>query len=335
MGSAEPAVADLSGKVHSQRRGIPDLRWVNRHLPMRGVCSALELRLGPSGMIHCWHSERHKAGDRTPSVGICKSTNRLRCFGCGSKNLSVIDVVMDVQSTTVAGAVRWLQEHFELKYIPKGQHLKDKHAIRQYEVGHEKPIELLIKSGIWATLAPATQRIAQVLLCFAKPGERPDTFEVQLSYRAIQRYSGVRSFTTISDAIHQLADLEWLKKLPQANIGTNVVRKVNTYVLTPYSDTLMETANSMAGTNRLAIEQERELRTQQRNVRRHSNQASEGYAVSSSTEKAETALLKSTSLYNNCSVGQNGATGSVAEDLPRCNKSGISGPSASRSHDED
>jgi len=87
---------------------IPDLKWVNRHLPIRDICSALRLRLGAGGMIHCWHPERHKAGDRTPSVSIRKSTNRLLCFGCGSKTLSVVDVVMDALSTDVAGAVVWL-----------------------------------------------------------------------------------------------------------------------------------------------------------------------------------------------------------------------------------
>ena len=123
---------------------------------------------------------------------------------------------MDALSTDVAGAVVWLQRHFELKYISKGQHLKDRHAIRPYQVGHEQPIELLIKSGLWANLSPPTQRIAPVLLCFAHRGKEPDTFEVRISYRAIQRYSGVSSFETISTSLQQLAELEWLKKLPQA-----------------------------------------------------------------------------------------------------------------------
>src|ERR1019366_10337032 len=42
----------------------PDLKWVNRHLPIRDICSALGLGFGAGGMIHCWHPERHKAGDR-------------------------------------------------------------------------------------------------------------------------------------------------------------------------------------------------------------------------------------------------------------------------------
>jgi len=44
---------------------------VNRHLPMRDVCASRGLRLGPGAMIHCWHPERYKADDRTPSVSIC------------------------------------------------------------------------------------------------------------------------------------------------------------------------------------------------------------------------------------------------------------------------
>lgn len=130
----EPLVDDLGVKAHSRGRGVPDFKWVNHHLPMRDVCAALGLRFGPGGMIHLLVPGTSQVRRPDPSVGILKSTNRLHCFGCGSKNLSVIDVVMDVQSTTVAGAVRWLQEHFELKYIPKGQHLKDKHAMRPYQV---------------------------------------------------------------------------------------------------------------------------------------------------------------------------------------------------------
>src|ERR1019366_2761735 len=45
--------------------------------------------------------------------------------------------------------------------------------------------------GSGASLSPPTQRIAPVLLCFAHRGHEPDTFEVRISYRGIQRYSGV------------------------------------------------------------------------------------------------------------------------------------------------
>ncbi len=309
---------DLIPAARPQSGGVPDLKWVNRHLPMRNVCVALGLRFDPAGMIHCWHPERHKAGDRTPSVSIRKSTNRLRCFGCGSTTLSVVDVVMDALSTDIRGAARWLQVTFpgELKYIPKGRHLKDGHSVRPYRVGYEGPIELLVKSGLWASLKPATQRIIPVLLHLAGHGSDSVTFKVQISYRAILRYSGVKSFGTISKALQELAELEWLKTLPQANPDTSVLRDVNTYVLTPYGDAVMEMANSMAAALRRAIEQERELRGEERKARRQQKATSLSSSANPPAKSATSVLLKSTSLYTERSVGQNGATKDVAENCP-------------------
>lgn len=306
---------DISPTSAQQAGTIPDFKWVNRHLPMRDVCVALGLRVDPAGMIHCWHPERHKAGDRTPSVSIRKSTNRLRCFGCGSKTLSVVDVVMDALGTDVAGAARWLKQHFNVKHIAKGRHLKDSHTIRPYRVGFEQPIELLVKSGIWAMLNPGSQRIIPALFYLAEPGKGPDTFVAQVSYRTILRYSGVKSFETISKALKQLAELGWLSTLPQANPDASVLRDVNTYILTPYSDAVMEMANSMAASFRADIEQERELRRQERKARRRNTQAIEGSSSIAASKKPD-ALLKSTSLYDKRSVGQNGATRSVAESWP-------------------
>lgn len=301
-----------------QAGAIPDFKWVNRHVPIREVCIALELRVGSGNMLHCWHGDRHKNGDRTASVSIRKSTNRLRCFGCGSKTLSVVDLVMDALDTDVAGAARWLEQHFKVKHIAKGRHLKDRHAIRPYRVGFEDPIELLIKSGIWAQLKPGSQRIIPALLYLAEPGKGPDTFVAQVSYRAIQRYSGVKSFGTISKALKQLAELGWLTTLPQAKPEANVLRDVNTYVLTPFSDAVMEMVNTVSASFRADIEQERELRREERKARRRNTQATEGSSSSASGKKPN-ALLKSTSLYDKRSVGQNGASQNAA-----ANWSGVS-----------
>ena len=46
--------------------GIPDLRWVNRHLAIEEVARKLNLRFGEQRMLHCWRPERHQHGDRTP-----------------------------------------------------------------------------------------------------------------------------------------------------------------------------------------------------------------------------------------------------------------------------
>lgn len=307
---------DCSLHTSQQSGGIPDFKWVNRRLPIREVCIALGLRFGSGNMLHCWHGDRHQNGDRTASVSIQKTTNRLRCFGCGSKTLSVVDLVMDVIETDAAGAACWLEQHFKVRYIAKGRHLKDCHGVQSYHVGFEEPIELLIKSGIWAMLKPPSQRIIPALLYLAKPGKGPDTFVAQVSYRAIQRYSGVKSFGTISGALKQLAELGWSTTRPQANPEASVLRDVNTYILTPFSDAVMEMVKSVFASFRVEIEQERELRRQERNSRRHSVQTTDKSSLTTSSRKPS-ALLKSTSLYENRSVVKKGATKTVAANWSR------------------
>jgi hypothetical protein len=75
--------------------GIPDLRWINRHLSIGDVARELKLQ-------H-W--------DRTPSVAICRKNNTIHCFGCGTKPMSVVDLVMDKRGITIAEAGRWALYH--------------------------------------------------------------------------------------------------------------------------------------------------------------------------------------------------------------------------------
>src|SRR5438105_9538916 len=85
---------------------------------------ALDLKFGSGGNIHCWHSEKHKNGDRTASVGIWKSTNRVKCFGCDTPTMSVVDLVMNVRAEDAASAANWLGSNFDVKRIPKRRHLE-------------------------------------------------------------------------------------------------------------------------------------------------------------------------------------------------------------------
>lgn len=73
---------------------IPDMRFINRKVPIAEVARALSLRLDGTGKIHCWHPDKHKNGDRTASVGIRISNNTVKCFGCGSRPICPIDLVM-------------------------------------------------------------------------------------------------------------------------------------------------------------------------------------------------------------------------------------------------
>ncbi len=129
------------------REGIPDLKWINRSLSIVDVARKLGLRSGDRNMIHCWHPERHQHGDRTPSVSILQKNNSIRCFGCGKKPMSVVDLIMDTRGLTVAEAARWLDENFAVQRIQPGKHLAGAGAQHPYIVGMETPIELLVRSA--------------------------------------------------------------------------------------------------------------------------------------------------------------------------------------------
>ena len=73
MRRALPTLADKVGRKSKDCTavaGIPDMRFINRSVPIAEIAAALDLRSGQSGNLHCWHPERHQHGDRTASVGI-------------------------------------------------------------------------------------------------------------------------------------------------------------------------------------------------------------------------------------------------------------------------
>ena len=52
---------------------VPDLRFINRKIPINEIARALGLRMGENRNIYCWRPELHKNADRTPSVGCNNS----------------------------------------------------------------------------------------------------------------------------------------------------------------------------------------------------------------------------------------------------------------------
>jgi hypothetical protein len=259
-------------------------------------------------MIHCWHPDKHQNGDRTASVGIKKKTNRVKCFGCGPPIMSVVDLVCDVLGVEVAAAAAWIDGHFEVPQIAKRRHLEPNKPLRLYAVGREDPIELLVKSGIWSGLSPQAQRVAPVLLSFAEEEGR-DCLRVQISNRAIMRYSGVKSFTSVSKGISQLVEIEWLIRVPGALRSASGLPAVSSYRLTPYSNGLMELANILAAQNRNEIAAEREMRKQQRRARRQALEAATRCVAMKATDLATACgFTEYKPLYTERSVEENGAT---------------------------
>jgi hypothetical protein len=85
-------------KSRTAQGSIPDFAWINRNLPIADVARKLDLRFAQGDMLHCWHPERHQAGDRIAAASIWMEKNRIKCFGVGcGLFVGVVDLVMDVR----------------------------------------------------------------------------------------------------------------------------------------------------------------------------------------------------------------------------------------------
>lgn len=247
--------------------GIPDMRFINREVPILGVAGKLDLKLGNNGLFRCWHPERHKNGDRTPSVSVLKSQNKVKCFGpCDSPLMGPVDLVADVRGLTPKDAALWIAEHFEVPMIAPRKHLKPLDPVT-HMAGYETPLGMLVRSGLWARLCAMSQRLVPVLLELSNLGPRERTKTLPLSYRAMARYMGVGSQAGISKALRQLEEIGWLKRLGPRTENSNPIRGVAAYQLSPLSDYLQECAQATAAELRAEIKTEKELRKRKRQRR--------------------------------------------------------------------
>lgn len=259
--------------MSSKRSVIPDMRYINRQVPIVQVARALDLRLDGVGKIHCWHADRHKNGDRTASVGIRTVNNTVKCFGCDSKPMGPIDLVMDARGiATPADAALWIAERFAVPSIPACKRLMGTEQ-RRSRVGYERGLGLLIRSGLWARLSAPAQAIAPVLLEHGdKDTPLAESLRVRMAYRTLARFSGVQSHNAIRKGLVELEEVGFVV-LPPSAPSRSLDRQTATYVVTPNSDELWELANTTARQTQQEIAAEVELRRRQRNERLRSSRA--------------------------------------------------------------
>jgi hypothetical protein len=239
--------------------GIPDMRYINRQIPIVEVARKLDLRLDGPSKIHCWHPDRHQHGDRTASVGVHRSNNTAKCFGCDSKPMGPIDLVMDVLNMSQpADAALWIAARFAVPSIPRRRPNRPLEV--RHRVGYEQGLGLLVRSGLWGTLSEAARCIAPVLLDMAeKPAPAAEDLVLQMSYVGIARFSGVHSHRAIRKALVELAEIGFLR-MPSGATPRSPERTSSRYVVTPLSEELRETANAFAAQQRTEIAAEKELR---------------------------------------------------------------------------
>jgi hypothetical protein len=249
--------------------GVPDMKFINRKIPIADVARALDLRFGGNGNIHCWRPQLHKQDDRTASVGIKKVNNTVKCFGCGTGPFGPIDLVIEVQGLTNSGtAARWIAARFTVPELTPGRHIVQAERII-FQFGSESHIGFLVHSGLWAQLSTTARSIVPIFLEFGKPASGQQNLSVQISYRALSRYAGIASPNAISAALNELRDIHWLCRLPsKPEPGVRPIRATASYLVTPRSDELVELAQYRSSLMRTEIDDERELRAEERQKRR-------------------------------------------------------------------
>jgi DNA-binding PadR family transcriptional regulator len=294
----------MSNSAKSQ--GIPDLRWINRNVSVAEAAHALDLQFDGASKIHCWHPERHKSGDRTASVGIRRGNNTVKCFGCDSKPMGPVDLVMNVLDLNgPADAALWIAERFSVPFIPKGKHLKQP-SRPQVRAGFEGDIGILVMSGLWAEFSAPTRCIVPALLSLADWESGKRTAVISISYEGISRYSGVASPNAIAKAIRGLEEIGWLTRKKAQQSTTDPLRAVGVYLLTPQADSVVELAAARWRQTREAIEGEREIRRRKRAERRTA------LFQNSSNPRAAGACTKYKPLYPSNSVSEIAAIRRIA-----------------------
>ncbi|MCA1800272.1 MAG: hypothetical protein LC650_03175, partial [Actinobacteria bacterium] len=100
----------------------PDQLDQLKTIDVKDVYQALgyELPRGNSN-ARCF-SDAHKNGDRNPSLGFDKRTNRYKCFTCDVGG-DTIALVEQAEGLDFRDATRWLAEHFSIDIGDKGKDL--------------------------------------------------------------------------------------------------------------------------------------------------------------------------------------------------------------------
>jgi hypothetical protein len=245
------------------RPTYPDLQYIRKSVPIRTIAEKLDLDV-KGRMVRCWRPQNHEHGDRTPSVALDERRNIAKCFVCDARALSTIDLVMSVFAVDLPHAVQWITSQFKVPPAPKRRHIEHQERWPEvFRVGTSgTALEILIRSGIWASLSPAQRSIIPVLETFADP----QTHSVTISYRGIMRYAGIRSQSTVSAGLKRFQKLHFLRVGHSRELDG--LRACNTYQLCFDDAEFLACANRCFHQQKDQIEHERELRRQARNQRR-------------------------------------------------------------------
>ena len=262
MGNLTSVRGVLQPSIERDLRQYPDLAFIKKFIPIAEI--AVELGLNVSGnSAHCWRSDNHKNGDRTPSVSFNTRRNIGRCFVCDDHAWSGIDLVMMVRGVSIREAAEWIAARFRVPQIRKGKHIRGR---EQWDSSSRVGVsgfslEGIVRMGFWATLTCSEARVLVVFCTFCAPGSGNKA----ISYRGIMRFAGVRSQSTVSRVLKRFSRMGLLEITRGSAHG---FRTCNTYSLTLHSHALTETLREIYQRQREAIAVEKQIRTELRAARK-------------------------------------------------------------------
>jgi hypothetical protein len=242
--------------VATSRDNLPDMEYMRKAIPIIEVADELGIRRSGASLAHCWR-EGHQHGDRSPSMSFHK--NRAKCFVCDAGSLSTIDLIMKHGECSLADAVRWIEARWDVPRIAKNKKLSRPERWGTVPVGLANfPLENLVRAGLWAAFKDAERAVLVAILCFVDPVART----AEISHRALCRYAGKASRTTIAKVIERFEHIG-LVEVTQAKTREGI-RQVSTYKLTMNSEKFENALSECYQRFKVERDQERQYRSELR-----------------------------------------------------------------------
>ena len=242
-----------------------DLDYIRRRVPVTDVARELGLRVRSSSSAHCWRTEAHQHGDRSPSLYFTRK-NRWQCAVCDGRTMSNLDLVQAVLGCDLREAVTWLADRWQIPQVPRGKHTQRRNPqARCVRIGTSGfPFEDLVMTGFWAMLSKAAKSLLVTLLVFTDP----DTHWATLSFRALRRYAGL-SFRGVTNAVRELRRIALLEveACPCPGLAAPL-RPCNRYRLNFEAPAFLELRAAVHQKHISEIQYERESQKQRRQAAR-------------------------------------------------------------------
>jgi len=273
---SEPEAEHDSRTDLSEHPYVPDLphfKEINQ-LPVIEVATkfgwqitVVERDKGPIEKIVCPRSDKHERG-ASPHLKVLLSNNKVVCESCDTYPMTVLDMVRHFgKFETLRDAAEHVARYFpDLPRKPKASYLSNPTG-ELVPPDCRNPLVLLISSGIWAGLSVPSQRLIPVLLTHSKWKDDGQPYRLILSQRAMMRYSGICSFTGISECLTEAAAIGFLQRLPVRGRAGSPEKETAEYVLTPLSPRLRKFADETAAKLGEAIYRDKAIARRERQKR--------------------------------------------------------------------